>query len=219
MDDQARSENRLGEVTGCEIGALHRSLGDLAADGVGLSLAEAKSLLAELQQKIVQSQIDEYATCARVCPDCMKLRRLRDQRSRTLQTLFGTVKVAAPRIRLCACADTLGLLGVSLSPLSYLLPDRCTAELRRLQAKVGARHSFGEAKRLLKTFLPCSPPNHASVRNRLHRVAGRIEAAEAAAPPTPAVPRWRKARAEIVGMIDGAHLRAVPGPPPAATST
>ena len=28
-----------GEVTTCEIGALRRSLGDLTADGVGLSLA------------------------------------------------------------------------------------------------------------------------------------------------------------------------------------
>ena len=206
-----------GEVTTCEIGALHRSLGDLTADGVGLSLAEAKALLAALQQRIVQSQIDEYVTCARVCPDCLKLRPLRDQRTRTLQTLFGTVDVAAPRIRLCACADTLGLFDVSLSPLSDLLPDRCTGELRRLQTDLGARHSFREATRLLETFLPCSPPNHASVRNRLHRVAGWIEAAEAveaAAPPAPAVLRRRcKAPAEIVVMIDGAHLRAVPDHP------
>ena len=127
--------------------------------------------------------------------------------------MFGTVKVAAPRIRLCACADTLGLSGVSLSPLSHLLPDRCTGELRRLQAELGARHSFREAKRLLETFLPCSPPNHASVRNRLHRVAGRIEAVEAAALPVSDVPRRRDAPAEIVVMIDGAHLRAVPGHP------
>jgi hypothetical protein len=128
--------------------------------------------------------------------------------------LFGTVKVAAPRIRLCACADTLGLCDVSLSPLSHLLPDRCTGELRRLQTELGARHSFREATRLLETFLPCSSSNHASVRNRLHRVASRIEAVEAAAAPAPAAPRRRcKAPAEIVVMIDGAHLRAVPGHP------
>ena len=96
MEWTIRLEARTGwgEVTTCEIGALHRSLGDLTVDGVGLSLAEAKALLAELQQRIVQSQIDEYVTCARVCPDCMKLRPLRDQRSRTLQTLFGTPKMS-----------------------------------------------------------------------------------------------------------------------------
>jgi hypothetical protein len=106
MEWTIRLEARTGwgEVTTCEIGAVRRGLGDLTADGVGLGLAEAKALLAELQQRIVQSQIDEYVTCARVCRDCLKLRRLRDQRTRTLQTLFGTVKVAAPRIRLCTCA-------------------------------------------------------------------------------------------------------------------
>jgi hypothetical protein len=33
-----------------------------------------------------------------VCLNCMALRRLRDHRTRTLQALFDTVKVAAPRI-------------------------------------------------------------------------------------------------------------------------
>lgn len=168
--------------------------------------------MTELQQRIVQSQIDEHVTCARVCPDCLKLRRLRDQRTRTLQTLFGTVKVAAPRIRLCVCGDSLSRLDVSVSPLARLLPDRCTEELRRLQAELAARPSLREATRLLQTFLPCSPPNHSSVRNRLHRVARGIEAVEAAAPQAPEVPlRQREAQMEIVVMIDRAHIRAVPG--------
>jgi hypothetical protein len=57
MEWTIRLEARTGwgEVTTCEIGTLHRSLGDLTADGVGLTLAESKALLAELQQRIVQS--------------------------------------------------------------------------------------------------------------------------------------------------------------------
>lgn len=60
MEWTIRLEARTGwgEVTTCEIGALRRSLDELTADGVGLGLAEAKALLAELQQRIVQSQID-----------------------------------------------------------------------------------------------------------------------------------------------------------------
>ena len=186
---------------------------ELSSEGIGLTLAEAKALLAELQQRIVQDQVAEYVTCARVCPDCMALRRLRDQRTRTLQTLFGTVEVAAPRIRLCSCADTLGMADMSCSPLADVLPDRCTAELCQLHAELGARHSFREAGRLLETLLPCSPPNHTSVRNRLHRVSAAIEAVEAVTPPLPAAPprRQRTKQAETVIMIDGAHLRAVPG--------
>ena len=73
-----------GEVTTYEIGVLDRDPGDLTSSSVGLSLAEAKVLLAELQQRVVQTHINEYIICARVCTDCMKLRRLRDQRTRTL---------------------------------------------------------------------------------------------------------------------------------------
>lgn len=214
MEWKIRLEARTGwgEVTTCEIGTLRRGLGDLTADGIGLALAEAKSLLAELQQQIVQSQVDEYITCARVCSDCMKLRPLRDRRTRTLQTLFGTVKIAAPRIRVCTCADTLGMVDLSFSPLARVLPDRCTAELRRLHAELGARHSFRDATWLLETFLPCSPPNHASVRNRLHRIATAIEATEESVPLTSAGSARRgTGDAEIVVMIDGAHIRAVAG--------
>lgn len=83
-----------------------------------------------------------------------KVLLLRDRRTRTVQTPFGTVKVAAPRISVCSCADTTGIVDVSFSPLARVLPDRCTAELRRLHAELGARHAFREARRLLDTLLP-----------------------------------------------------------------
>src|SRR6202012_2600172 len=101
---------------------------------------------------------------------CLRPPPIRDRRTRTLQTLFGDVRVDAPRIRLCACIDKAPFEEVSFSPLADLLPDRCTSELRRLQAELGARRSFREAARLLSVFLPCSRPNRASVRNRPHRV-------------------------------------------------
>ena len=63
---EARTE--WGEATSYEIGALRRGIDDLTADGTGLTLREAKVLLAELQRRIVQSQIDEYIACARVAP-------------------------------------------------------------------------------------------------------------------------------------------------------
>ena len=49
-----------GEVTTYEIGVLHRDPADLTSSSVGLSLAEAKAVLADLQQRVVQTQIDEY---------------------------------------------------------------------------------------------------------------------------------------------------------------
>ena len=149
---------------------------------------------------------------ARICSDCLSVRPIRDRRTRVLQTLFGTVRVAAPRIKLCACVDKRPFNDVSFSPLSNLLPDRCTPELRRLHAELGARLSFREAARLLGTLLPCSPSNQASVRNRLHRAAGELHATEARAVETPPAPETETASDPgIVVAIDGAHIRAVPG--------
>ena len=197
-----------GEVHTHEIAVVTRRPVGLTADEVGMSLGEAKGLLAEIQRCIVSSQIDEQVMCARVCADCMGLREIRDHRTRTIQTLFGTVVVDAPRLKLCVCVDTKGFKDISISPLSELLPDRCTPELRRTQSELGARHSFREAARLLATFLPCSPQNQSSVRNRLHRTSEELEVADCR---SKAKPVSASGAGEIVVFIDGAHIRAVPG--------
>jgi hypothetical protein len=203
-----------GEVRSFEVGRLSRRVQGLAANEIGLMLDEAKTLLAELQRRIVESQIEEKVACARICASCLQSQPIRDRRTRTLQALFGTVRVETPRIRLCACIDKAPFEDVSFSPLTDLLPDRCTPELRRLQAELGARHSFREAAQLLATFLPCSPPNHASVRNRLHRVAVAVESTEIGLA-TPPLGGSREAsdgsHDDITVLIDGAHIRAVPG--------
>lgn len=169
-----------GAVETIEVARLERRVVGLMAEEVGLSLAEAKDILAELQRLILQTQMEEYATCGRICPGCPTPRRRRDRRTRTIQTLFGTVTVGAPRIGVCPCQDTMGFKDLSIPPLAELLPDRCTPELRRVQAELGARYFFREAGRLLSAFLPCPPPNHASVRNRLARVADALEAGDPA---------------------------------------
>jgi hypothetical protein len=101
---------------------------------------------------------------------------------------------------------------VSFSPLTDPLPDRCTPELRRLQAELRARHPFRKAARLQATFLPCSGPNHASVRNRLHRVADALEDTEKDTTPSSrgSQPPQDDAGEGIVVLSDGAHIRAAP---------
>jgi hypothetical protein len=59
-----------GETQTYDIGTISRRVTGLGADEVGLLLDEAKAVLAELQRRIVQSQIDLQVTCARVCSDC-----------------------------------------------------------------------------------------------------------------------------------------------------
>jgi hypothetical protein len=195
-----------GEVETIEVSRLKRRLVGLTADEVGLTLAEGKDLLSELQRLVLQTQMEEYVMCARVCRACLTLRRRRDRRTRTIQTLFGTVEVDAPRISICPCSNEMGFVDLSFSPLAQLFPDRCTPELRRIQAELGARHSFREAAQLLSTLLPCSPTNHATIRNRTHRIAVEIEAAAPEAPKDVLA-----SNDEMVVMLDGAHIRAAPG--------
>ena len=86
--------------------------------------------------------------------------------------------------------------------LTEPLTARCTPELERVQAELGARTSFREAARILETLLPASPANHEGVRSRTHTAALRLEAAD------------RQAAAEAsrpIVMLDGAYVRAVPG--------
>jgi hypothetical protein len=202
------AKNGWGEVETIEVGKIERRVVGLTADEVGLTLAEGKELLGELGRLVLQTQMEEYTTCARVCPECMKMRKQRDCRTRKVQTLFGTITIDAPRISVCPCMNTWGFLDVSTSPLAELLPDRCTPELRRLQAELSAKHSYRETARLLATLLPCEPPNHATMRNRTHRVAAELESQAAAQPNVDAGPIRV---AEMIVFIDGAHILAAPG--------
>jgi hypothetical protein len=171
------TKNGWGEVETIEVGRLARGPTGLSAEEFGLTLTEGKNLLGELGRLILQTQMEEFITFARVCGNCLKLRPLRDRRTRKVQTLFGTITVDAPRIRVCSCRAGSGFVDVSQSPLAELLPDRCTPELCRLQAELSARHSYRESARLLETLLPCGSVNHATMRNRTHRTADDLEAA------------------------------------------
>ena len=184
---------------------------------VGLMLAETKSLLAKLQASMLCGQVAAYAAHHRVCAACGALQPLKDRRTRRLQTLFGTVEVEAPRFKVCGCRQSVLLAGVTVSPVCALLIARCTPELERVQAELGARTSFRDAARLLDTLLPASPTNQESVRIRTHAIALQLEAADrqAAAEVMPVPDEPAKAAAadasRPVVMLDGAYIRAVPG--------
>jgi len=106
---------------------------------------------------------------------------------------------------------------VTVSPVCALLTARCTPELERVQAELGARTSFRDAAGILDRLLPASPANQESVRTRTHAVALRLEAADqqAAAEVTAVRDAPDKAAAadehRPIVMLDGAYIRAVPG--------
>jgi len=183
---------------------------------IGLLLVETKTLLARLQASMLCDQVAEYAAQHRVCAACGVLQPLKDRRTRRLQTLFGTVEVEAPRFKVCRCRLT-PLAEVTVSPVCALLTARCTPELERVQAELGARTSFRDGARILEALLPVSPANHESLCNHTHAVALRIEADDRQAASEVMAVRGAPAQAAAadasrpVVMLDGAYIRAVPG--------
>lgn len=140
------------------------SLNDQCHSHLGLQLEQGKAILAQLQGSILRHQIEEISAASRLCPCCGRARPVHDYRTRVLDTLFGRFRLRILRRRKCSCREGQGDL---LSPFAQVLRDRATPELRRLQAELGARHSFREAARMLETFLPCAKQYNTTVRNRL----------------------------------------------------
>ena len=196
---EARTDK--GEVKTAELVTFRRPAVASTLAEIGLTLAEAKALLTKLQASILCDQLAEYAAHRRVCPDCGMLQPLKDRRTRRLQTLFGTVEIEAPRFRVCRCRRSAPRVEVAFSPVSELLTARCTPELERVQAELGARTSFREAARILEALLPASPANHESVRTRTHAVALRIEAGD------------RRTAAAVVPAQDGPKAAGSDGEP------
>jgi len=178
-----------GEVTTTELATVSRPAMVSTLAEIGLVLSETKALLAKLQASMLCGQVAAYAAHHRACVECGVLQPLKDRRTRRLQTLFGTVELEAPRFKLCRCRLTTPLAEVLFSPVCALLSTRCTPELERVQAELGARTSFRDRVRILEALLPVSPANHENLRSRTHAVAVRLEATD------------RQATAEVVAGV------------------
>jgi len=220
MQWTVRLETRTsaGEVTTTELVTFSRPAVVSTLAEIGLVLAETKTLLANLQASMLCGQVAAYGVRHRVCAACGVLQPLKDRRARRLQTLFGTVEVEAPRFKPCRCRLSAPMVEArTFSPVCALLTARCTPELERVQAELGARTSFRDGARIPDTLLPVSPANQESLRSRTHVVAMWLEVADrrAAAEVLAVRDEPDKAAAadasQPVVMLDGAYIRAVPG--------
>jgi hypothetical protein len=111
------------DVEAIEAGGLKRRVAGLTADEIILTGAKGKDVLSEPQRLVCQTQLEEYTTCARVCPEWLTPRRQGNGHTRTVQTLFGTVEAGAPRISVCPYANEMGFVDLSFSPLTRLCMD------------------------------------------------------------------------------------------------
>lgn len=143
-------------------------------EAVGLTLAEAKTLLLGIQQALVGQQIADYLGRHRNCRDCGKALLSKGDHPVLFRTLFGNIELKSPRFFHCACQPHETR---SFSPLAELLGAHTAPERLYLETKWASQVSFDMAAKLLADVLPLDAQiNAASIRNHLHQVAQRAEA-------------------------------------------
>ena len=141
---------------------------------IGLSIDEGKTLLLNIQQKIVAAQCEAFCAKRARCTCCDRNLRGKAHEQLRYRTVFGDISVDSPRFYHCHCHDG---PAKTFSPLTELLPDHVAPELLWLETKWASLVSFGVTVDLLKDVLPIdarlSPD---TIRRHLGRVATRMEA-------------------------------------------
>ena len=118
---------------------------------LGLTLAEAKALLLELQRQVLSRQVAAFLASRTPCPSCGRSRGIKDHKTIVFRTLFGKLELASPRLRRCPCRQG---GQASSSPLVELLPERTAPELQYLESKWASLVSYGLTVKALRDFLP-----------------------------------------------------------------
>jgi hypothetical protein len=152
-----------------EVACIQR--GELTPETLGLTLAEAKDLLANVQASMVKEQAAEYIEQQRRCPLCWKMRGQKGQKDIVFRSLFGKMEIPSPRLYTCSCQPQ---EKKSFSPLAERLPERTAPELLYLQTKWASLMSYGLTIERLEEVLPIQV-NVATVFRNIHAVAERIE--------------------------------------------
>jgi hypothetical protein len=208
---QITVRSEAGESEVLEVARLERGP-SLQPATLGLSLAEARSILAGLEQTMVERQCAEWVAGEQRCPRCGRPRACKGHHRIVFRTPFGKLTLNSLRLYGCWCESP---ELKSFSPLAELLPERTSPELAHLETKFAALASYGLSVQLLQEVLPIGATlNTMSLRRPVRRTAGRLEAelahkpdalAEAVPPDQNALPQ--PASPWVVGL-DGVYVHA-----------
>ncbi|MEM7798709.1 MAG: ISKra4 family transposase [Chloroflexota bacterium] len=138
---------------------------------IGLTLAEGKEILAQIQQKVVAHQAAEFIEQHRHCKHCQKPLRLNGSQTIKYRILFGKLDVKGERFYHCRCKTS---ATKTYNPLSQLFSEKTSPELSYLQSKWSSLMSYGLTVKMLEEVLPISV-SLASLHRQTQAVAQRIE--------------------------------------------
>ena len=154
-------------------------LGDIA--DLGLTLSEAKQLLANVQREIVAAQARDHVVRRPDCPRCDGVCRVKDYRDHAVATLFGQVTMKLPRFRCARCG------GIETG-ISWPSHCRSTPELDRLRAHLSALMTYRVAADLLEQMFPIDAGTDPETLRRHTLRVGEALADRAAIRPETAAP-------------------------------
>jgi len=154
-------------------------LGDIA--NLGITLAEAKQLLAGVQREVSTAQAREHAIRRPICPCRDEGWQVKDYRDHSVATLFGQVTMRLPRFRCAAC----GRVETGINWPSHC---RSTPELDRLRAHLSALMTYRVGAELLAQMFPVDAGIDPRTLRRHTLKAGAALADRAAIRPSAAAP-------------------------------
>jgi len=140
---------------------------------LGLTLAEGKLILKNIQEGVVREQIHDDLARRRHCPDCGKVRHSKGHHDITIRTLFGNLELQSPRLEHCRCQPH---EEKTFSPLQTVLPEHVSPEMLYLEVKWSSLLPYEVGCDLLHEVLPVNEKLSAvTIRNHLFEVAERLE--------------------------------------------
>ena len=164
-----------------EFGSAHRSelmidkdMERLSAGEIGFSIEDGKTIIAHLQQVVVNQQCEAYVLTSRFCMDCKRFRRIKDYGKRKIRTVFGCVEVRNPRIM--NCQRCLPHFCDAWTVLRDICPDQATPELMERSARLGSLLPYRKAAEVMAEFLPIKPTeSFVTLRHRTLKVGERLD--------------------------------------------
>src|SRR3954452_7622962 len=146
--------------------------GDDQLEEIGLSLEQAKTMLAGAQTSLVAAQAASFLARHRCCELCGRHLQSKGRCRLLFRTAFGTVPLVSPRLHRCPCQPT---ASKTFSPLTALFTEHTAPELLYLETRWASLVSYDLT--VLKDVLPVDTrTNAATIRNHLHKVSLRQEA-------------------------------------------
>ena len=143
--------------------------GEVDLASLGLSMAEGKTILAEIQSQMVAVQVEQYGQARCRCVKCGRKLRNKGRYRSTFRSVYGNVPVQIRRGKACP--------GCGENPAAPLFTRKSSTapELRYLNARLAALLPFGKVAEFLNEVLPgTAATNAVTVRNRTRRVGGRL---------------------------------------------